>query len=314
MKTFLSISLLSLLTLSSFGQNLVNNPSFEDTITCPTGVNQVYNANGWYGLILSPDYYHSCATSQVGVPSNFLGNQNPATGNAYAGFFPYEVFTGREMFGSKLLTPLIIGQDYFVSFKVSLADDTITTLTCATNNLGVLFSVDSAAYFNINFAHIYTDSIITDMDNWTTIFGSFTADSVYKYISVGNFFDNSNTDTIMIGNAYPFCRSYYYVDDICVSSDSTCYAGTGITSIIPNPAISVFPNPTNGDVYIKLNGNGKAIINVYSVLGELMTAANPQQISSNKYKIDLSRQPCGIYFISVHINNTINQQKILLIH
>jgi len=279
--------ILLLLPFFCFGQNLVNNPSFEDTVVCPTGVNEISNSDGWYSLIQSPDYYHTCAPWPVSVPSNIAGQQNAATGNAYSGYWNYEVFTGREMFGSKLPAALIIGQDYFVSFKVSLADNT-TSVNCGTNKLGIIFSVDSVAYFNVNFAHVYTDSIITDTENWTTVFGSFTADSAYKYMMIGNFFDNNNTDTVMI-SPFPLCRSYYYVDDICVSSDSTCYVVTGIPGTIPKQAIRIFPNPTTG-IFTVTNSTGE--IQVYDLFSRLL-------LRSNKEQIDMSNYPAGLYIWQV---------------
>jgi len=94
---------------------------------------------------------------------------------------------------------------------------------CATNKTGVLFSTVPYSYSNPpprnNFAHIYTDSIITDTAGWTTISGTFVADSAYEYIIIGNFFDNSHTDTLLF-DSLTFCVPYYYIDDVCVAIDS----------------------------------------------------------------------------------------------
>jgi len=57
-----------------FGQtNLVVNPSFEDTVNCPTADNQLYNCVGWtaYGSV---EYFNSCSSSpDVSVPNNWGG-------------------------------------------------------------------------------------------------------------------------------------------------------------------------------------------------------------------------------------------------
>lgn len=291
---------------------------------CPYDFDQINFATGWSNYSdFTPDYFNSCTSNGwVNVPYNAYGYQIPATGNAYGGVGTYGshwlgFLDAREFIGRQLSSPLIIGTKYYVSFGVGLGFLDSLSINCATNHLGILFS--TVAYSTTspapisNYAHVYTDSIITDTANWVTISGSFTADSAYNYVVFGNFFDDSNTDTLIMNDSI-YCNSFYYVDDICVSIDSTCYVGTGITSIIPKSAITIFPNPTNGDVYIKLNEHGKAIVNVYSVMGKLITTANLQQISSNEYKIDLSSQPDGIYFINTRINETIKQQKILLIH
>src|SRR5260221_14559404 len=89
--------------------------------------------------------------------------------------------------------------------------------------MGVMFSTVPYDIFNptpmTNNATLYTNSIINDTVNWTMIFGSFIADSAYNYIILGNFFDNNHTDTLMITTGF-FNASYYYLDDICVSTDS----------------------------------------------------------------------------------------------
>jgi hypothetical protein len=71
-------------------------------------------------------------------------------------FFAY----GREYAGIKLLTPLIIGYKYYISFKASLSDK----VSCATDKLGMLFSTKAYSWFKPapirNFAHIYSPFVI----------------------------------------------------------------------------------------------------------------------------------------------------------
>ena len=73
-----------------FGQNLVSNGEFEDTIRCPSNISQIELADGWLDVsprdsfgnsTASPDYFNACSTwnpwyLKVGVPSNFAGYQN----------------------------------------------------------------------------------------------------------------------------------------------------------------------------------------------------------------------------------------------
>jgi hypothetical protein len=70
------IYLLLLFSTVSFGQvNLVPNPSFEDTVACPTTANQVDRAVGWYPSRNSPDYFNGCdwINGLMGVPNNAVG-------------------------------------------------------------------------------------------------------------------------------------------------------------------------------------------------------------------------------------------------
>jgi hypothetical protein len=59
--------------------------------------------------------------------------------------------------------------------------------------------------------------VITDTANWTLVSGSFVADSAYRYIVLGNFFDDAHTDTVHFIPG-PSAAAYYLYDAICVSS------------------------------------------------------------------------------------------------
>jgi hypothetical protein len=74
----------------SKGQNLVQNPSFEDSLSCPMASGDIAMATGWTTLCASPDYFYTCsASNSYGVPNNIFGYQMPASGNAYSGFATY---------------------------------------------------------------------------------------------------------------------------------------------------------------------------------------------------------------------------------
>lgn len=238
MKYALNILLLFTLFQSS-AQNLVPNPSFEDTVQCTMGL--VSDAVGWENYsALSPDYFHSCVGGgSFYVPYNWGGYQPAATGNAYcamSAFYP-PTPDEREIIGRNLASPMIIGTEYFVSFKASLSLDSIIESSHACNKLGVLFSTYAHVPFTApapinNFAHVYTNDIITDTAGWTVVSGSFIADSAYTHIAIGNFFDDNNTDTLELLSTPNFNWCYYYIDDICVSTDSlTCVGNVGIEEL-----------------------------------------------------------------------------------
>ena len=83
--------------------NLVPNPSFEEVIECPeyelSGGN-IHQTNYWQnGNLRSPDFFHACANEEgpFFVPENSWGLQNPLTGDAYAGIYPFNYpFDARE--------------------------------------------------------------------------------------------------------------------------------------------------------------------------------------------------------------------------
>ncbi|MCY7411007.1 MAG: T9SS type A sorting domain-containing protein, partial [Chitinophagales bacterium] len=61
-----------------------------------------------------------------------------------------------------------------------------------------------------------------------------------------------HTDTLLIGS-FPICRAYYYVDDVCLSTDSLQCLSVGIDELIGNNPINVFPNPTADLLHIQLD-------------------------------------------------------------
>ncbi len=306
-------------------QNLVNNPSFELYDTCPTMINtgspdQVAYATGWYSSLGSPDYFNACVPSgpEISVPSNFVGNQNAYNGNAYCGFITYmtSVFY-REIISSQLTSSLTIGQKYYVTLYVNYSG-VFSYRCCPQDKIGVLFSsvrytITSPPPIS-NFAHIYATTLISDTLNWVKISGSLIADSSYQYINVGSFFDNAHTDTI---NLEPNSYNYYYLDAICVSTDSlTCNNTEGISDIsLSDETIVVYPNPSSGKIFVESNVfvGIKVGIKMYNFLGQ-MVETNTTDGSNNKIELDISNLPEGIYLLAYTINNkkyskTIIKQK-----
>jgi hypothetical protein len=239
MKYILNILLLFALFQSS-AQNLVPNPSFEDTVNCPPGPGQVPSVVGWTASG-SADYFHSCYNDfgfpqwGISVPNNWGGYQEPyGGGNAYCalGTIAPCCPSVREYIGTQLATPLDIGQKYFVSLRTSLALNDSIEAQVATNNIGLNFSTVNYSSANPpplnNAPQINHSSLITDSINWTLVSGSFIADSNYAYVWIGNFFTDSMTDTLNYGyNANRY--AYYYIDAVCVSIDSlTCFGSVGI--------------------------------------------------------------------------------------
>jgi hypothetical protein len=232
MKNLLLILCLFLAAFNANSQvNLVPNPSFEEYTNCPNNGYKTVYLSDWDLDFNTSDFFHECSTINYSIPNNVYGNQCASTGNSYTGLIPYIIFLQadrREYIGGKLTDSLIIGTKYYVTFKVSLATNSI----CAVNNLGIKFiatdRVDSNSftphmiipppYIN-NFSQVYYPTIITDSIYWTTVRGSFVADSSYINFLIGNFYTTTNTDSI-VQPGWPTCQSYYYLDDVCISTDS----------------------------------------------------------------------------------------------
>jgi hypothetical protein len=295
--------------------NLVPNPSFEDTVYCPTGLRQLYACEHWLSFGNSPDYFNAC--TPFSLPNSVFGYQFAHSGNAYAGAIFYRrpnTPVGpnyREYIGVKLLSNLVIGQKYYVSFFVvngGKLNDAI-----ANNKIGLkLFTVnfDSSSPPPLqNASTLFTDSIITDTLIWTKISGSFVADSTYQYLSIGNFFSDGVTDTIEI---FPFyTNGYYYIDDVCLSTDSIYNENwTGINHPIKDSlVISIYPNPSKGFLMVE---SPIPIDNysIYNIQGQLMNKVKVNTASS--FEINLSNNLNGMYFLQIQTAKGISNYKIIL--
>ena len=300
-------------SLAGQAQNLVPNPSFEDTVACPNNFAQIDRATGWSSYRQSPDYFNACAPTtgpiSVSVPSNQWGNQYARTGNAYAGLTTYQkqVSNLREYMGIQLSQPLLIGQIYYASFYVSRALSPNPYINAATNKLGMRLSTQPFSTSNWqpvdNYAQVYTDSIITDTLNWIQISGSFIADSAYLYLSIGNFFQDSLTSYIRFDSTSTV--AYYYIEDVYLSTDTP----KGILTINKNDLIKIFPNPARD--WIAVEGTGIEELSLYNVLGKFCLSSKVSPTSPH-LKIDVSNLNKGVYFINVRLSNENITRKLII--
>lgn len=308
MKNLLLVLLLFILSLSSQAQqNLVPNPSFEDTVYCPFGTNQMDACSNWMNFGNSPDYFNTC-TGFGGPPFNYgFGYQYTHTGNAMAGLATYRRPNSpsgpnyREFIGTRIISTLIVGQKYFFSFNANFSSQIPVAIACSKIGLRlstVLFDSCCPPPIN-NFAHLYTDSVLSDSTLWIKLSGSFIADSAYQFLAIGNFFDDFHTDTLRIGNIPDY--SYYYIDDVCVSSDSIYNeTWTSLNVFFANPTFNIFPNPSSE--FININSNFKFnLIEIYNLLGEKVKNLNVPSL--NNFCLDVSNCANGLYFVKV-INKT----------
>jgi hypothetical protein len=280
--------------------NLVPNPSFEDTLRCPIGVPDLDGVcKDWISFKGTPDYFNNCS-SNVGF-NNPWGYQSAHTGQAFASLLGYSCGTPnwKEHLGVPLITQLTTGVKYYISFFVSLAY-TYLYANVACNKIGA--TVTTYQYYDPSCLHllpnssiIYSNTIITDTISWIKISGSLIADSNYKYIIIGNFFDNNNTDTILLPYEVIPQDCIYYIDDVCVTTDSIYNeTWTGLQNLnYEGINLIVYPNPVTNTLYI----DGLTIIDkaeVYDLNGKLLL---PKQL--NTKQIDISPLAKGIYFIKL---------------
>lgn len=270
-------------------QNLVPNPSFEEHKTCEfihsaidTSCFNPAVVNGWcsgnyYG---SPDYFNRCQNNFAGfrysVPNNWLGRQNPVSGDAYAGIGLMAYFTpsieDREYLQTRLLDKLQKGITYCVGFYTSFPelDTTIIngTAVFSIKNWGLLLS-DSrpfnstepdlssppTAFTLPGDPQIKLSSFNRDTSNWVLVSGIYTANGDEQWLTIGNFNPPGQTpvDTVYHGISSDYV-SYYFIDNVFVIPMNNGGLLPGDTSVCASDfplELSAFDGFTN---YLWSNG------------------------------------------------------------
>ncbi len=227
--------------------NLVPNPSFEDTLACPSGLGFLSQTAETWGEVGLPNHFHSCAMDGDGadVPDNVFGVQSPFSGNAYAGFTAYATGspTQRDYVTIQLSETLQPNTEYCVEFYVSLADLTYF----AVENIGAYFSATAVPNNNglpLGFVpQIENQSgVLKNKNNWTLISGTFTAESPLQWLTIGNFYNNANTnfENLAVGGETGFTElGFYYIDSISVVALESVSVEMQGTDILEQPESAV---------------------------------------------------------------------------
>jgi hypothetical protein len=294
-----------------FAQNLVPNPSFEDTIQCPIS-GSLLNTQQWSIGGGTPDYYHSCVPTQTGglssfnVPSNTAGYQQAVSGNAYAGLITLSGPTNynlREYIQVKLTDTLKAGLCYTVAFYFSSANmdpnGNFTFANSVVKGLGIQFSdnpfTGSGAGYNlmpINPNYYLEDTTLVnslDTVNWSLFSKEYTANGTELYITIGNYRTNNNTphfedgsvDTLWSG-IYP--TAYNFIDDVSVMlcEEFGTYNCIENSCIDPTDGSGIFNSLTAcqdscGITGLQEQNKIKKLLRIVDAFG-LECAANPNKI------------------------------------
>ena len=301
----LTIYLCLFLSLKVSAQNLVLNPSFEDTIAC-TGTYAMPCKYWYWATYGSPDYFSeqpdfNCV---VQAPQSTVGYQYARTGIAYVGlatFASAPFFNYREYVGGILSDTLKQGHQYCISFYVSLAD----LSKYAVDGVGLYLSVDSAVDYSIDTNLPFvpqienpSGNIIYDTLNWVQISGTYIASGGEKYFTIGNFKDDINTtiDTVLQGTIGVLQGTFLLIDDVSVID---CTVGIGEV----NDNLSsgkLYPNPATKVVYFESNFSEKENGTL-----QLMDITGREKASYKLNKGNLLAIPTpysrGVYLVKIHL-------------
>ena len=237
MKTILCL-LLFLLPPMLKAQNLVLNPSFEETDHCLTE-SDVSKYSNVPSLLLSEcrnwasfsgegtaDLFQPCNSWR---PMSSVLPPSVRTGVAYAGFYAFDrpccETEYREYLVGKLKSPLEKGKNYEVSFWVLLHEKSVS----ATSSLGVYLSRDTL-YRLDNFYGVAPfipqlqnpkGDVLSNKEKWTEVLFKYKAQGEEQYIMIGNFLDDEQSEVVEVRSEEKQKKeAYYYIDDVCVSAQN----------------------------------------------------------------------------------------------
>ena len=349
MKKAILIISLSLLTSILFAQiNLVTNGDFEIYSSLPTDYGQSNFAIGWNNVNAHYPFVQGYGSPDYDYVGNFIafGAMIPISGSAQMGLVTYQDWgLFREYISSQLAISMISGHKYTISFYLTNGID--TAYTKGSNNFGIHFSNNplyQATEENIPVTpQIEIDSIIYIWNYWQYFSFNYTADSSYKYITIGNFKDDTHTLLSTTGEN----GAYYFIDNIeiypfklKITGDSIICKGdistlkTTADSIVkwanalyPDSIISksivLKVNPDITTTYLAYgNNNDTALFTVHVVNSPLINLGKDDTLCQGKLLILNATTPYatyiwqdssakstynvskeGIYWVKVSINN-----------
>jgi hypothetical protein len=310
------VIILFLFPFGLFGQNLVPNGSFEDTISCPSTLGMIHKSIYWSSPSDgSPDFFHTCSNGWSGLPNNVFGYQMAFNGIGYAGIAVYDLYDNysyREYLQVQLTQPLESGQKYWVCFHVSLAD----SVEYAIKEVAAFFSetafnLPHDTMINVNPQIQFNDSVITEKNGWVKVKGEFTANGNEKYMIIGNFNRKQTTTAIKVYNSFNNSfYSYYYIDDVYVSADSLiCTNNINPLKKFDKNLINIYPTTTNEFFIIENYNSDLYDLFIYDTMGKLVYEEN--SINLIMKEIETRLFPKGLLLIKIKSKNKTYNFKIL---
>lgn len=240
----LPLAMISFGVLAQDGENLIDNPSFENAQNKKIRrVGDIEKANGWVSATgARADLYSAEAKEEsVMTPDNIYGSEDPKTGINYAGIvaYSYREKENRTYLQTQLSSPMKKGMRYRVQFYISLSE----LSKYASNKTGAYFSkkplggTDRQPAIITDETHIEHPNqvIFNGMYGWDLICGEYVAKGGEKYMTIGNFTNEDGIKTERVrkpkdAKGQQIIAAYYYIDDVSVEllgpdEDCNCQYG-----------------------------------------------------------------------------------------
>lgn len=220
MKQFIAFILLMWLSLPVVNAQL-QNPGFEEYSSLPDNTGQFSRAIGWSNAgssASSPDYYHYLANTSADLPLTPMANVNAPQGSAIMGFCATGINSTntREYVSTQFTSPLEVGKEYVLSFKLSNGSMTdVATSGLATSKLGVYFSTAPIAQSGespINVTPQFRIDTVFYCTTWRNITYTFTPTEPYTNMTIGVFQPDAQVNIVAKAGSNPL-YAYYFIDD-----------------------------------------------------------------------------------------------------
>ena len=223
--------LVAALAVEATAQNVVPNPSFEDTARCNAEYDPVLlSAPPWFNINrATPDIYDCDLVQRCGEvwdPADpdvqLSGFQYARTGSRFVGAYHWYGANSsdtKEYLTVRLTTELVAQAVYSVSLSYSRADGFVL----ATDRISVFFGTDSFYVNDFRTVHVQPQvdlvdpdhEYLTNAEDWVQLTGAFVAAGGERYMTIGSFLDSSQVNGTIAPTGF-LQYAYYYYDDVAV--------------------------------------------------------------------------------------------------
>jgi hypothetical protein len=286
-------------------QNLVLNGNFEDTLNCPTRAHDFKALTNWINPSSgTPNFFHKCDTefnSEIGVPINWLGYQQPRSGSGYLGIYLRHTkgHIYREYIEGKLLNTLVANNCYHFEMFINLGNRCRYT----TDNIGIYFSDTLYKISNHGEELPFKPQIsniqgnIMDTLTWLLVSGDYISQGRENYIIIGNFKSDPETNSIIV-NPGGLDHIYCYIDDVSLTEYLPC----NTSAIDPiKSIINVFPNPVLDELNIFIENNELTEL----ILFDITLRTLIKQTFRGNISLSTNQLKTGVYYYQVKNGNNL---------
>lgn len=163
----------------------------------------------------------------------------------------------------------------------SFCNTVTVSIDCATENAAIYYSVERHSHIDGSVNTVIENAVYTEpfvLNDYSD------GDQVVKAYAVKDGMTNSD-----------IAEESYYVVICCGIQDA-------------QQQVSIYPNPTSGDVTLDLSGLNAKTVELFSMNGQLLNTVVP---TDETMTLSLNQYAAGIYFVRIHTDNSITTQKIV---